>query len=289
MFLEKCPMCGKRMFDLRWKRSQCPRCGASLSATASVEQPKTIPDSKGGRTGTDFQFPVRTTHSLEDDLKKRWSDQFGGGETKASVISESWNRTFADRPFDMPFYTALNGRACILIYFSSQNISGPDEIVSVLQGQFPMAIQAEMVLPASYPIVWCAFIFPDDYRNPLILETWMDVLEGNFQDFCSAAYADEHVDILIEHQDAPNELISVGCRVRGLAPMLKREVARAIAALPSDTNRADFVASVEAIEGAPNSGGLRVHLSKAATLQPCGKAKNQAILYRDVPPDQARP
>jgi len=269
---KKCQMCGKRVFSLIGRTATCPQCGNELSYGESPKKEK---------TGGEVRFPQRRNQSHEDSLKRQKQETYEFGIIGSSHMIGSWSNILLKRPLDVPFYTALKNRACILIYFSAQNIPRGSIIGEVINSGRPLALQVKTFLGGSYPIARCNFIFPDNPMDRLILESPLDICEGDFQDFCNAIFADEHIDIIMTHEDltVSNTLYSIACRAPNLSSILRRELTLAINALKPTATKADFNASVRIMESVFPSGSSGVDPAKCVELTVIGEAQHKCVEY----------
>lgn len=191
----------------------------------------------------------------------------------------SWSDIIKKRPADVPFYTALKGRACILVLLSSQTVRDPDVIEKVLTSNLPLALQVEAFLKGTYPILRCNFVFPDNPKDPLILESPLDVTDGNVQDFCNAIIGDETIDVILTHETSRDEIGACAVQASGLADMLKREVNRVLAELKPAATVQDFNDSMKTMEHVFPSGSAGVSAQKCARLKITGEARHKLVEY----------
>ena len=135
-----------------------------------------------------LKFPPRTNRSLEDGLRKSQQDQAMAAIGTMKTYAD-WGDIFKTRPFDIPFYTALNGRACILIYFSARSVPQAGVIGETLASGRAWILHTAAFLQGSYPLLRCNLVFPDNPRDPFFLESPLNLRDGDVQDFCQARKA----------------------------------------------------------------------------------------------------
>jgi hypothetical protein len=266
--VEKCPVCGKRIDEVCSESRACPNCGCDLHVewAGDLEAPGVL------------RLPMRTSPSVEDDLKEGKRETYEVGEVGESVLFFSWDEKLAKRPFDRPFYTAMIGRACILINFSAASIAREEAVAEVLESAYSCELQLEPFLGGGYPVLRCNFLFPDDPRDPYVLESPLNICDGNAQDFCKSAVADEEVDLILGHERSRG-MYAVSCRAEGLASTVSSAVHRLMKTFRSGATRADFDSSVAQMERVyPRAlDGLKRHLM--IKLVVTGAAKTALVKY----------
>ena len=268
----RCPICGKKLFTLFSRASTCPKCGGALCGADGPTVPK---------KGADLDFPPRISDSTMDGLRKQaqGAGEFGGGRGSL-IIHGSWGRFVADRPQDIPFYTAVNGRATIAVLISRSNVPDPDDLKRVLENSSGVSIQLSAFLEGRHPLVRASFIFPDNPSNPLILESPLNISDGDIQDFAIAAMADDAVDLVLRHQAFPEgDVIVVGCRGAGLSDVVKRAFGPVVEAYETGLTRTEFTASKRLMEQVYPSANAGVRLDLATLLAFEGEARNRIIKY----------
>ena len=270
--LTECPMCGKKVFSPLSRAKTCPQCGHEFSEhAASVEA-----ESLGGPT-----FPQRTSPSLEDNLKRQKQEALEMKAIGEHVTVASWFDILRKRPMDTPFYTALKKRACLLVFLSSASVRQ----VKVLDGIFreggALALQAEAFLQGPHPLLRMNLLIPDNPADPLILESPLNAQEGNVQDFCTAVWADEHIDVLVTHEQcaADERLYGVTCSAVGLANALKKQVKSVLGGLPVAASKEGFQNTVRMMNRVFPSGNAGVSPQKCVRLPVIGPAVHRHVEY----------
>lgn len=232
----------------------------------------------GATTPAPFRFPTRRGRSLEDGVRHQARQALESRAVAQSRVLADWRDLIRRRPFDIPLYSALRQRATIIIYFSAGTLRDAETIESVLSGPVPMRLQMEAFLKASYPVVRCNFVFPDDVSAPCTLESGLDVADGDVQDFIEAACRDAHIDVIIAHENQIDEGIhAVCCSADHLARMIRREVDRALRTLRTDASESDFARSYAAMERAFPAATAGVSPAKSVPLVVVGEARNRFI------------
>lgn len=262
-----CPVCAAPVSD---QAKFCPICGSQLAdQQAAAPAPPTAP----------LQFPPRRGLSITDDLRRQHQQAFLlGGQHAQPAMYIAWGDLIENRPFDVPLYTAVNGRATICILFAASSIPDHHVIGSVVTSRSPMALQLRAFIDGPYPVVRANFLFPDNPRSPFFLESPLDVANGDFQDFCLAVLDDDRVDIVIQHELAGDLTYGVTCRAPRLAPLLQAEVAKAIAALRPPGTRDQFQASVDLMTRAFPSAADGISREWLAPFQIIGGLDHQVIV-----------
>jgi len=264
----KCPVCGRTIGEASSETKVCLNCGSDLRVGWTGDL---------ARTGV-LRLPQRISSSVEDDLKEAKRETYEMGEVGQSVVFFSWDEQLARRPFDRPFYTALRGRACILIIFSAASIAREETVAEVIESAYPCALQIEPFLGGPYPVLRCNFLFPDNPSDPYVLESPLDMCDGNAQEFCKSAVADEEVDLILGHERSKG-IYAVSCRATGLASSVSSAVHLAMKSFRSGATRADFDSTVAQMERVyPRAlNGLQRHLM--IKLIVTGAAKTALVKY----------
>lgn len=218
-----------------------------------------------------LKFPPRSSHSVEDNIIRQ-------RPTATHVTIATWDNLFQTMPFDIPFYTALKNRACILIYFSEQTISSPQVIERTLEPGQLWGLHVAAFLRAAYPILRCNLIIPDNPADPYCLETPLDVRDGNVQDFCHAIFADEHIDMIIKHEQNEQDVYYASAmHAPGVASILRKELRRVLRKSKLTLSEVDFRNSVRMMETIFPSPWDGVNLNKCVKLIFAGEARNTLI------------
>lgn len=227
-----------------------------------------------------IDFPARWNTSLEDDLKEE-QRKMAMSSTGSVRIYESWGRILEKRPLDSLFFTALQGRACLLVSLSAQSVPQPDIIKTILQEERPWMFCANAFLQGTFPILRCHLVMPDNPRDPFFLEAPLSLRDGDVQDFCRAAMADEHLDVLVGHELLGDGMYMLEMRGPGMGDLLHREVSRALKALRPQATKADFQSSARLMESVFASGSAGVERAHCVRLQVVGKARHSSIIFGD--------
>ena len=267
---KRCKMCGKLILGGQKERNVCPRCGSALSSDGTTVD---------SNTRDAFSFPPRRNRSLQDRLDRQKQETLEIKAVGESHIFVGWDDILKERPMDAPYYTAFKGRACVVILMSSQSVRNAELIETVLASERPLALQVEAFLKGSYPILRCNFVFPDNPDDPLVLESPLDVTDGDVQDFCNAVIGDETVDIILTHEQLDGGTYAFAARASRLAEVLRQEVNRALGALKPAATVQDFHESVKAMEGVFPSGSSGVSPQKCVRMKIVGEARHKHIEY----------
>jgi len=225
----------------------------------------------------ELAFPPRASPSLEDDLKRE-QRQFAASAGSVHTLAD-WDDILSSRPLDVPFLTALNGRATILIYFSSQSVPDAGVIQEVLSSRRPWLMHTSAFLQGPYPILRFHLVFPDNPQDPFFLEAPLDIRSGNVQDFCKAIMGDEHMDIILKHETQAEGCYATEFHGAGLAAILGREVRQVIAGMQPGSMGAEFRAGVRAMESAFRTPSDGIDRAKCVRLVLTGSARNKLIRY----------
>jgi len=225
-----------------------------------------------------LKFPPRTSRSLEDGLRKSQQDQAMAAIGEYRTISD-WGNVFETRPFDIPFYTALNDRACILIYFSARSVPRAEIIGQTLGSRRPWILHTAAFLQGSYPLLRCNLVFPDNPQDPFFLESPLNLRGGDVQDFCHAILADEYIDVIINHEQLSKGLYTCAFHAPGLSSILRKELEQVLKNLKQTATEADFNASVRKMESVFPSGSAGIDRAKCTRLMLAGDAQNKIIEY----------
>ncbi|MFH1530356.1 MAG: hypothetical protein ABIK09_06425 [Pseudomonadota bacterium] len=269
----KCPICGERLFTLFRKPPTCPKCGGELGGSGGKVARK---------KGETFAFPQRTSDSVMDELRRQaqGSGEFGGGRGTLTIFG-NWSRFLRDRPLDIPFYTAVNGRATIAVLVSEDNVPDTDDLKRAMEIIPGVSIQLSAFLKGRYPLVRASFILPDNPLNPMILESPLNIADGDIQDFAAAAMADEGVDFALCHQGFPEgDAMVIGCQGVGLSAEVRRAFEQAGEAYNPGLTQSDFKASQRLLEEIYPSANAGVNLDQAILLKFAGDPVNRIIKYK---------
>ena len=225
-----------------------------------------------------LKFPPRTSSSLEDSLRKSQQDQAMAAVGTMRTYAD-WGDIFKTRPFDIPFYTALNGRACILIYFSARSVPQAGVIKETLASGRAWILHTAAFLQGSYPLLRCNLVFPDNPRDPFFLESPLNLRDGDVQDFCQAILADDYIDVIIKHEQLSEGQYTCAFHAPGLPSILRKELEQVLKNLKQTATKADFTASARRMESIFPSSSAGIDRAKCARLEFSGEAKNKIIEY----------
>jgi len=247
----------------------CPKCGVELRANAKFCH------KCGSRVNLNV-LPQRMNRSPQDRVKEQASRRREAGFVP-SVVMSSWENVFKSTPSNLPYYTALNGRACIVIHFYQIEMVPDDGILKETLRR-PLNLYVMAFLKGSYPIMRFNLEFNSPIE-PLMVECPLNIRNGDFQDFYYAAIADEHVDLIAKH-DSSDSYYALAYHAPGIASTLEREVSAALEAFNPTLTEEDFNASVNVMEKTYRSVEDGVNIEESIELTLVGKAKNSIIDYR---------
>lgn len=225
---------------------------------------------------TKLKFPARKNNSLEDDLKRQ-AQRSSFADMGEFTTYASWDDIFKRRSFDSSFYTALNNRACILVYFSTNAIPHQGIIDEVLSLQRPWLLHVAAFVKGPLPFFRCHLAFPDNPQDPYFIESPLDIQDGNVQDFCQAILSDEHIDIILKHQLWEDGHYSLAYHGSGIASVLKKELQQVLKKFNARATEADFTTSVKMMEKAFPSNTDGIDRAKIIPLRLVGQAQNSFI------------
>lgn len=217
-----------------------------------------------------LEFVPASTLSVEGRLKH--------GASGANVIVD-WDALLSQRPFDRPFYTAFNNRATILVRVSSGSINNPRIIQATLEAGRPWLLNISAFVGGAYPILRCVLGIPDNPADPLLLESPLDLREGDAQAFCQALLADEAIDMVLQHEYQRGDLFMVAVGAAGLAASLRREVEQVLQRLPSTTGEDEFQLAVRQMEAMFPHVAKSLDRAKSVWLAIKGPPKNEVLSF----------
>ncbi len=101
-------------------------------------------------------------------------------------------------------------------------------------------------LDGDYPVLRCNLSIPDNPRDPLLLETGLDLGDGDVQAFCEAAVATDRVAIVVTHE----KLNEDDCREAAfsapdLPDVVHREIERMAGRFTPNLTREHFDDAIE--------------------------------------------
>jgi hypothetical protein len=229
------------------------------------------------KVASQLRLPRRTNNSLEDDIAAQRQQQLSQSVAVWGLCASWWDELRL-RPFDVPRYLALNGAATIVAYLASSTTS-PRAIKSVFVDSGPAWIwRIESFLEGPCPVLRCRVTLPDDPRNPLVLESPLNIRDGDVQEFMEAVTTREQVDIFVAHQDWPEMSYAAACfDAPGIAAVVEAEVNRAADQLDADATEEDYESSVELMESRFPSAADGPGRTRPVRLTLSGQPRNQFI------------
>ncbi len=141
------------------------------------------------------------------------------------ILFSSLDTVFDQRPLDVPFYTARKGRAFISLLFSEKNLPDAEILERVVEGSHPMTLRLTAVVDGMSPILRASLVFPDNLRNPLVLETLLHLADEDVQEFLQAAADSDELDLLLRHESRPGATIDLSVSAPRLPGLVQSQVA----------------------------------------------------------------
>lgn len=269
--LKKCPTCS-RVFHLPQGSLSCPGCGADFATTAPVVAVGR-PEPEGGG----IIFPQRTSPSLEDDIRDAVEEVGEKKELGEVRMLALWTDRLESRPLDVPFYTALNGRGCVLVHFSTDSVAGEGTIAEVVAARRPWAMYLATFTGGNYPVLRSTLAFPDNPLDPYVMESPLDISEGNVQAFCRCALENPYLDVILKHESVTGQYVAVSYHAPRLAERLREQLAVATAHYVPGLTTTDFREGVSKMEAAYPSALDGHDRSQQIQMLFAGDAKNRFI------------
>ncbi len=226
-----------------------------------------------------IELPPRTSPSLEDSLVTQGQEMASTqlGEFK---IYSSWWDELKHRPFDRPEYVAFGGTPALVVYLSSEAVRTPSLLKQMFAEQRSWYWFVSAFLAGPFPVLRCSLLVPDNPADPLVLESPLNICNGDVQEFCKGVVAKEELDLIVGHEGLPREeYAAVSMRAPGVAALLRREYNQAARALSPDATGDDFVASVGLLEQQFPTALSGLEPSRAIRLAFAGNARNAFIQF----------
>ena len=226
-----------------------------------------------------IKYPERLHASLEDNLRSEAAENNFGPATGRVALLASWDDKFEGIPLDILHFTALNKRACILVMYSEDLIPNFETLKQVIKTGCPWDLHFSPYLRGKYPILRANLAFPDNVQGTLWLEAPLDLSNGDIQDFCIAAIADEKIDLIIKHQSQSDGYHALSFEVRGISKLLKKEVANVIAQYKPGLTRQDFDASYDLLLQDYSSAADGLNSANILSIDYIGRARNAFMQF----------
>ena len=231
---DKCRVCGASTFSFH-RPDACPKCGAPRSAV----EPETVAAS--GALG----LPQRKNASLGDHWKlEQEKVRHNMGLEGTLFLPTSWEEELQDRPHDSPFYTAPKGIAHIAVLLAQSSVPDPAVLDLLVRARLPFLLHCKAFPDAGYPILRMNLYIPDNPADPLCLESPLDIRDGDAQDFLEAVQQREQIRLVLTHEAAPSNVVTLIADAPGLAALVREEVGKLLHA-PADGGESAFRAAVE--------------------------------------------
>ena len=224
---------------------------------------------------TPYEFPQRTTPSLSDNAQRIKQENASPVFAGVSVLT-SWSNVLAKRPFDVAFFGAWKGTAAIAVSMSERSIPGSNVIEAVFERNLPFAVHAEAFLKGSMPVLRMHFGFPTADGGHFFFESPLDLRQGDVQEFCGAILADEHVDVVLRHDDMsdPGTCFMKGFKAKGFTAILRAELQKTVDGFRREIASGAFNESVKLLEQTYSFASQGISPSRKALLVPDGAVRN---------------
>ena len=230
-----CPVCGPVEADAG--ALQCPNCSSALAAHT---------ESQAENTGRGF--PIRKNLSFSDSIKiEQEKRRHNWGIVGSIQLLDTWSSELANRPLDIPWYTAVKDVAHIAVLVSRRSIDTESVLDGIGSDVSFFQLHARGFLEGGYPILRMNLFVPDNLAAPLCLESPLDIRDGDVQDFISATQKDERVRIIIGHEASPNFVRAWEAKSPKVGYLLAEETRR-ILERPLAGGENEFRRSVAAME-----------------------------------------
>lgn len=188
-----------------------------------------------------LDLPPAEGQSTETRLKNEYSKR-----RTTDILFSPWRAQIAGRPLDSLFFTALHGRAVIVVRYSEAMLSAA-ELRQAVQTGFPAGVHAMPFTGAAFPILRCHLILADDPMNPAVIEVPLNITTSDVQTFIRAMQADEKIDLIIAHENMTS-YFAFCVQVPGFRAQLFAAVREVCAAYTPDLTRSDFIRSSRQME-----------------------------------------
>jgi hypothetical protein len=226
-----------------------------------------------------IKYPERQHASLEDNLRSEAAEHNFGPSTGKVQMLASWDDKFKSIPLDILHFTALNKRACILVMYSEDLIPNFETLKEVVKTGCPWDLHFSPYLRGKYPILRANLAFPDTVQGALWLEAPLDLSNGDIQDFCIAAIANEKIDLIIKHQSQSDGYHALSFEAKGISKLLKKEVINVIDQYKSGLTRQDFDASYDLLMQDYSSASDGLNPANILSFDYIGRARNAFLEY----------
>jgi hypothetical protein len=226
----------------------------------------------------EIKFPARRNSSMQDDLHTRAIEQ-ATPETGRVAIYASWSDSFQLRNLDSIFFTGLNGRACLLVLVSEASIPTAEIVKDTIRNGSPWLLHFAAFLQGDFPILRANLAVPDNPENPFWLEAPLNLTDGDVQEFCKCAMADETIDIIAKHQSMSEGHYFSAFKVNGLSDLLHTELDKVLRRLKSQATREEFYLSYELLQEVYSSGSDGLSPTNTLLLDRGGRMRNKIIYY----------
>jgi hypothetical protein len=232
----------------------------------SVELSKDSPDSLSDfftgagesetRESKSIIFPKRIGKSTTEKLSEQSDELMERGGVEKANIFLSWSDLLSNKINDVPFFTAYKGTPCIGIKLSHAFVSNASDLMLPIERNWPVALCVKAFESGIFPILRVQFLYPDNPTQPLILETAINFLNADFQDFCNVLMDSTHFDLVLTHPDMGDK-IGCSCSIpQDLKDMISEETQR-VASLyqfDSETAYSNSVSQMEAFFPSSDAG-----------------------------------
>lgn len=226
-----------------------------------------------------IDLPPRTSPSLEDSLVTQGQD-LASSQLGQLRIYSSWWEELKHRPFDRPEYVAFAGTPALVVYLSSDAVRSPSLLKQIFAEQRSWYWFVSAFLAGPFPVLRCSLMVPDNPADPFVLESPLNICNGDVQEFCKGFVLKEELDLVVGHEELPREeYAAVSLRAPGVAGLLRREYNMASHALSPDATTDDFVASVGLLEQQFPTALSGLEPSHAVRLGFAGSARNPFIQF----------
>lgn len=197
-----------------------------------------------------LNWPPRKNPSQADQVELHRAEiRHNYGVEGKVVFFTSWQEVLEHRPLDVPLCTASQGRAVIVVLVSSQLFPSPDAVQALAAARRPFGLHIRTFDEGGYPVLRVNVSLPDGPKALVWLEAPLDVRDGDAQDFVSAIVADEHIELMLAHEDLPPGIL-LGLHAPGAGAVAGAEARRAIEVLPASPSATAFKSAVTAMEQA---------------------------------------
>ncbi|RPH33282.1 MAG: hypothetical protein EHM93_05605 [Bacteroidales bacterium] len=206
-------------------------------------------EEKGSKKTEEKVFPNRIGKSITEKLNDQVDELKENKGVDKVTVSMTWKEMLSSKSNDVPFFTAFNDIPCIGLKLTHQFVTNADDLVTPIENKWPVGFYIKTFEASKFPILRIQFLYPDNPSQPLVLETAINVLNADFQDFYNAFIIATHFDLALTHPDLGDRLI--GCKYSipgGLKIMLCAEVLRILSKYQfgSETSYSESIREMEA-------------------------------------------